>query len=146
MNTQLVSYLYVAVQLAAIGFIVCTGPILASQLWCQVVEVGGLALGAWAVATMGLRQLRAAPDVAAQARLVVNGPYRWIRHPMYSSVLLGAGAMSSMVDPALGWSLWSGLALVLFTKSALEERWMRQEHPAYASYARTTKRFVPWIF
>jgi protein-S-isoprenylcysteine O-methyltransferase Ste14 len=62
--------------------------------------------------------------------LVTTGPYRWIRHPMYTSVLLGAGA----------------LALVLLMKSILEERWMREQHAAYAAYTLHSKRFLPWLF
>ena len=111
-----------------------------------LLAVASLALGVWTLLHNRLGNFNIRPTPMAWGVLVTAGPYRWIRHPMYSSVLLGAGAMSSMINPALGWGLWSGLALVLFAKAALEERWMRQEHPAYASYARTTKRFVPWIF
>jgi protein-S-isoprenylcysteine O-methyltransferase Ste14 len=145
MNMRLRSYFYVAVQLAAIGFIVCTGPILTSRLWCQVVEVGGLALGAWAVTAMGLRQLRAAPDVAAQARLVVNGPYRWIRHPMYAAVLLITAVL--VTDNFTWWRLivWLVLLLNLLEKLHFEETMLMQQFPEYAAYRQRTKRLIPFV-
>ena len=146
MNMRLRSYCYVAVQLAAIGFIVCTGPILASQLWCQVVEVGGMALGAWAVATMGLRQLRVAPDLAARARLVINGPYCWIRHPMYAAVLLTAAVL--VADHFTWWRLivWFLLLLNLLGKLQFEETVLMQRFPEYTAHRQRTKRLIPFVF
>ena len=78
--------------------------------------------------------------------LVTTGPYRWIRHPMYISVLLGAAALAWMSNPLLGRVSWTALALVLLVKSVLEERWMKHEHPGYARYVLESKRFIPWIF
>ncbi len=78
--------------------------------------------------------------------LVTSGPYRWIRHPMYSAVLLGAAAMACMAEPLPGWSVWGFLAVVLFVKALFEERWMRAQHALYATYCAHSKRFVPLIF
>jgi protein-S-isoprenylcysteine O-methyltransferase Ste14 len=146
MNMRLRSYFYVAMQLAAIGFIVCTGPILASRLWCKVVEAGGLVLGAWAVATMGLRQLRVAPDMAAQARLVVNGPYRWIRHPMYAAVLLITAVL--VADNFTWWRLivWLVLLLNLLAKLHYEEKLLLGRFPDYTTYRQRTKQLIPFVF
>ena len=87
------------------------------------------------------------PTPKAWGALVTTGPYRWIRHPMYTSVLLGGGALAMVAaTPHEGWLAWAALALVLLLKSALEERWMREQHPGYGAYAQKSKRFVPWFF
>ena len=78
--------------------------------------------------------------------LVTTGPYQWIRHPMYTSVLLGASALAWTSGHLSGWAMWSALAVVLFLKSTFEERWMREKHPAYAAYRLRSKRFLPWLF
>jgi len=78
--------------------------------------------------------------------LVTTGPYQWIRHPMYTSVLLGASALAWTSGRLSGWVMWSALAVVLFLKSTFEERWMREKHPAYAAYRLRSKRFLPWLF
>ena len=78
--------------------------------------------------------------------LVTTGPYRWVRHPMYTSVLLGAAALTLISGSSSGWVIWSALAIVLFVKSILKERWMREQRPGYRTYIRESKRFLPWVF
>lgn len=108
--------------------------------------VASLALAVWTLQHNRLGNFNIRPTPVARGVLVTTGPYRWIRHPMYTSVLMGAGALSWMSNQPAGWISWSALAAVLLIKSALEERWMRDEHPGYAAYARQSKRFVPWLF
>lgn len=86
------------------------------------------------------------PAPRARGVLVTTGPYRWIRHPMYTSVLLGAGALAWTSGTFAGWGTWSMLAIVLLMKSTLEEHWMRKQHPGYAAYTLRSKRFLPWLF
>ena len=86
------------------------------------------------------------PLPKAEGMLVTTGPYRWIRHPMYTTVLLGGAALAPMAQPALGWALWLFLALVLWTKSLFEEQWMQEQHPGYSAYRLTSKRFIPLVF
>ena len=78
--------------------------------------------------------------------LVTNGPYSWIRHPMYTSFLLGAWALAWTAARDEAWLAWYALTLVLWYKSTLEERWMLARHPGYAHYREQTKRFLPWLY
>lgn len=105
------------------------------------------ALAAWTLRHNRLGNFNIRPMPKTGGTMVVTGPYRWIRHPMYTSVLLGAAALAWVSDSvALGWTAWSALALDLLMKSILEERWMREHHLGYARYRRESKRFVPWVF
>jgi protein-S-isoprenylcysteine O-methyltransferase Ste14 len=76
---------------------------------------------------------------------VLAAPYRLIRHPRYTSVLLAA-AFVAVMDPLTAWQARSALALVLYAKSSLEERWLGEHHPQYKAYCMTCKGFVPWVF
>jgi protein-S-isoprenylcysteine O-methyltransferase Ste14 len=118
-----------------------------------IIPVATLLLGATSVALMAwtllhnrLGNFNIRPLPKTFGTLVTSGPYQWIRHPMYSAVLLGGAALALMAIPALGWAVWACLALVLFVKSTFEERWMREQHPAYSDYVAQSKRFVPLIF
>ena len=105
-----------------------------------------LVLMAWTLLHNRLGNFNIRPLPKTYGSLVTSGPYRWIRHPMYTAVLLGAAALALMAAPTPGWGVWACLALVLLLKSTFEERWMREQHPAYADYATVSKRFVPLIF
>lgn len=80
-------------------------------------------------------------------RLVTEGPYRFIRHPMYASLLyLAWGVFLKQI------TLLSGLlailaSLTLFLTAFYEEREnLRIFGQEYAAYMHNTKRFVPFLF
>ncbi|MDQ3060770.1 MAG: isoprenylcysteine carboxylmethyltransferase family protein [Pseudomonadota bacterium] len=111
-----------------------------------VLALASVAIAAWTLIHNRPGNFNIRPIPKAHGILVTTGPYRWIRHPMYTSVLLGAAALAWTSNPATGWASWSALAVVLLLKSTLEERWMREKHPGYASYMLRSKRFLPWLF
>lgn len=106
----------------------------------------GVALGLWALASNrpGNFNIRPLPRVGGQ--LIEAGPYRWIRHPMYTAVLLVALSCAWAGPWALAWFGLVALAVVLLVKAGLEERWMRAAHPAYAEYQARTRRFIPGVY
>ena len=111
-----------------------------------MLALASVALAAWTLAHNRPGNFNIRPAPKAQGHLVTTGPYRWIRHPMYTSVLLGAAALAWTSSPLIGWGTWSVLVIVLLLKSTLEERWMREKHPGYAAYVLSSKRFFPWLF
>ena len=110
--------------------------------YCGLGAVFGLA------GVTALRGNRTAfPKPKDGSELIQSGVYAWVRHPLYSSVLL----------VSLGWALaWqSAIALVLalsmgpffYAKAKLEERWLRARFSEYAEYeSRVCCRFLPFIF
>ncbi|MFC5523681.1 methyltransferase family protein [Polaromonas jejuensis] len=105
-----------------------------------------VALIAWALIHNRPGNFNIYPEPKFRGVLVTTGPYRWIRHPMYTSLLLGAAALAWTCNTFIGWGTWSMLAIVLFMKSTLEEQGMRKQHPGYAAYTLRSKRFLPWLF
>lgn len=111
-----------------------------------MLALASVALAAWTLVHNRPGNFNIRPAPKAHGLLVTTGPYRWIRHPMYTSMLLGAAALAWPSRPLFGWVAWSTLAILLVVKSALEERWMRAKHPGYANYMLRSKRFLPWLF
>lgn len=117
---------------------------LAAGLWIAAAGVGLAALAANRIGNFNIR-----PDPHPQGRLITQGIYHWVRHPMYASVLLAA--TGAAVAAAEGWRLFAwgavlALVAVLTVKSMLEERWLAERHPEYLAYAMRTRRFLPGRF
>ena len=86
------------------------------------------------------------PEPRPDGHLVQEGPYRWVRHPMYGSVLLLAAGAAAWLANAIGVALWLALLAVLIAKARLEEQWLLKRYPEYANYRLHTWRLVPWIY
>jgi protein-S-isoprenylcysteine O-methyltransferase Ste14 len=80
-------------------------------------------------------------------RLVMVGIYRWIRHPMYSSLLLLAWAIF-LKDPSVIAAIEAAAAtgLLVATAKADEREDIMKFGDPYVEYMRRTRRFVPWVW
>jgi len=105
------------------------------------------ALLAVALAASAYRSLRPAfrvrPEPRAGAPFIAHGIYRWIRHPMYTAVLMLAVSMVVHVRSLIAVLVWWLLALVLYVKSRYEDALWRDREPAAADYQRRVGRFLP---
>src|SRR3989338_7385778 len=115
-----------------------------SAVGVLLIPAGGL-LAAAAVLRLGAN-LTALPYPKDDAEFVETGPYRFVRHPIYSGLILAA----------LGWGLWVhgwltiGYAVGLFVffdiKSRREEAWLRERYPAYGAYQKRVRKLVPFVY
>ena len=86
------------------------------------------------------------PSPKQNGRLIVDGIYQYIRHPMYTAVML-FGLACILASPSLESVLMLfALCLVLVRKARLEEILLKQKYPFYSEYLSKTPGFVPWIY
>jgi protein-S-isoprenylcysteine O-methyltransferase Ste14 len=106
--------------------------------------VGGLALAAAAAWALG-RALTPLPSPRPGAPLSRRGPYRVVRHPIYTGlILLAAGA--SLVGSAWAFAPTVALAAFLDRKATKEEEWLMQAHPEYDELRAAVRwRFLPGV-
>ncbi|MFN3332421.1 MAG: methyltransferase family protein [Caldilinea sp.] len=140
------SYTLVVIQFGALLALALTGPIVARHPVLLAVELAALALALWAIVTMRLRHVNVLPDVRPDSRLVRQGPYRWIRHPMYASILLGALALTLDESTPLRWLIYTILLVNLLVKLHYEERLLAAAFPLYSAYQEVSKRLIPFIY
>jgi len=115
--------------------------------WPLLPTVLGLVIGGWAIGTVWFRSvLNVAPMVRSNARLVIQGPYRWVRHPMYTGLMLFCGGYVLAEPSGLAFGLWAGLTIVLAIKMYYEEGMLRRRFPEYGDYARRVRRLIPFLF
>jgi len=139
------SYLFVIIQLLCLGGIVITGPVFASRAFYLGLELLGVALGLWALVTMTIRNLTILPDIRAGSRLVTHGPYRYLRHPMYSALVLVTLALLLDAFSMERLIIWVILVCDLWVKLNYEEQLLLRHFGEYKDYQKHTKRLIPFI-
>ena len=109
------------------------------------IEAIAIFIGLWAVKTMHLGHFNIIPDPMPNIELTTNGPYSFIRHPMYFSIIL---FFLPLVALELNWisvSLYSALFITLFIKLTYEESLLAEKLPHYQIYQQQTKKIIPFI-
>jgi protein-S-isoprenylcysteine O-methyltransferase Ste14 len=140
------SYILVAIQFVCLGAIAVTGPLIAQNLVWLVVEVAAVGLGVWAIFSVRIGNFNITPTVRATGELITHGPYRVIRHPMYTALLLGSLALVANAPSWWRWVLWIVLAADLVVKLRYEERLLAAHFLGYAEYRQRTRRLIPFVF
>jgi protein-S-isoprenylcysteine O-methyltransferase Ste14 len=125
------------------------GQAVTSDPWRQGIGLAlffsGLALAIWARVYLG-RNWGMPMSEKVDADLVTTGPYRRVRHPIYSGIVL------AMVGTAVAvlwyWLIAAAVFGGYFLYSAFrEERYMTGLFPdAYPAYKRSTKMLIPFVF
>ena len=107
------------------------------------IGIAAVCLLFWTLRSLG-RNLTDTVVTRRDAALVTDGPYRWIRHPFYVSMLLGVIATSLI---AANWLLaitGVGMFSLLAVRASTEERNLVARFGRdYEEYRRRTGRFVP---
>ena len=109
--------------------------------------VAGLILRWWAIITLG-RFFTVDVTIEKDHELVERGPFRTVRHPSYTGVLV------AFVGYALSLCNWAALLVILLPIGAAFIHRMNVEEDAlsralgarYAEYMTRTKRLVPFIY
>ena len=80
-------------------------------------------------------------------QVVTDGPYRYVRHPMYVGLILGAIAMPLLLGS--WWALITGILTVVAAvwRTGREDAVLQEELPGYAEYAQRTRyRLLPGVW
>ncbi len=107
--------------------------------------VAGLALAIWARLHLG-RNWGTPMSEKDEPELVTSGPYRWIRNPIYSGLILAM--IGTAVAVTLTWLVVAVVAGGFFGYSAVvEQRYLAARFPdSYPAYRNSTKMLVPFVF
>ena len=142
---KLLSILGYLLMIPGLVFLVLTRNLFSSAPVVIVVQALALTLFLWARITFGRRSFHASAD-PTEGGLVTHGPYRYIRHPIYTAVCVfvwaGILAHLSWKTALCGALILAGAMLRIFC----EETLVTARYPEYRQYAARTWRMVPFVF
>jgi len=112
-----------------------------------VLMLAGIVFRQWAIWVLG-RFFSTRVRIVSDHRIVMEGPYRFLRHPSYTGmlmILLGLGLASrTWLGTIIILALFS---LVIGYRIIVEENTLKAEFgQAYLEYAKKTKRLIPFLF
>ncbi|MCX8032470.1 MAG: isoprenylcysteine carboxylmethyltransferase family protein [Thermoleophilia bacterium] len=120
------------------------------QAWLRwsglVLAIAALALFVWVHHHLG-RNFSVSLRIFRDQALVTTGPYRWVRHPMYTAFLvLHVAAFLMTANWFIGITWMGGLVVILVLRVRREEAMMCEHFgEEYGSYMRRTGRLIPPI-
>ncbi len=135
----------VVVQFSMILMIVAIGTF-PETIFTMVLFLAGILLGVTSILTMKLNNVRIFPEPKKDIRLVTAGPYKILRHPMYSSVLLFSASFIAETQSIIPYIFWFILLGVLMAKIRIEERLLPKHFPEYSEYQKRTWKLIPYLF
>jgi protein-S-isoprenylcysteine O-methyltransferase Ste14 len=110
-----------------------------------LMTVAGLLFACWARAMLG-RNWSGVVQLKQDHELIEAGPYRHVRHPIYSGLLLAFLGTALMIGEWRALLALAIIALSFWRKLRLEERWLGEYFgDAYADYMRRVKALVPGL-
>jgi len=139
------SILLVSIQFAAIICLIAVAHPFTSVLATTLI-ITGIILGLWAILTMRHSKLNITPDIIPSATLVTSGPYHYLRHPMYSAVLLTCLGLLLTHPSVIGIVVYFILVIDLITKISYEEKLLAHHFSQYSHYQQHTHRLISKIW
>jgi protein-S-isoprenylcysteine O-methyltransferase Ste14 len=108
-----------------------------------VVTAAGVALAMWARLHLG-DNWSGTVSIREQHELIRSGPYRWMRHPIYSGILLGMAGTILVVGEVRALIGFAAIAAALYAKARKEEGLLTREFGSSFETHRThTGMFLP---
>lgn len=140
------AYLLVFLQFSSLFIVMFSAPVLAENWTLFIVQFLGVFLGCWAVWVMRVGNFNITPTPVENGELRTSGPYAFIRHPMYTSIIMFT--LPELVNSYTIWRLLLILLLylTLILKINFEEKNLLQQFPNYKDYRKETKRIIPFLY
>lgn len=107
---------------------------------------GGFFLRQWAIFTLGRYFVPIIAKQKSQA-IIISGPYKYLRHPSYTGLLLEVSGFSLVLSNIFGFII----AIILLAPALLyrikkEEDFLAKNLNGYRKYMEKTKKLVPYVY
>jgi len=110
-----------------------------------IIQILAFGLMIWARITFGFKSFHASANTSKE-KLVTKGPYKWLRHSIYASVIyffIACIISFPNIETIIAVTL---IVLSTIARMFLEEKSLMENFKEYASYSKRIKRFIPLVF
>ncbi|HVA99157.1 MAG TPA: isoprenylcysteine carboxylmethyltransferase family protein [Bacteroidia bacterium] len=145
MNLKVASLIAFGVALIGVFFLIDKNYIFSKNPISIIIQICAVALMIWARLTFGVRSFNASAN-ATTGKLITNGPYHFLRHPIYAALIY------FFIASIISFPFYETIAAVgliiagLFVRMILEEKSLLVAYGDYAEYSKKTKRIIPFVF
>ncbi len=141
-------FIFIALHFTNFGLIFSRGILPQSPIldWAAAAfSVIGVSIAIWARAHLG-RNWSPRPAAKLNHELVVTGPYAYVRHPIYTGLILMAFG-ATLTGSVWGICVFIAASLIFILRIGKEEKIMHELFPnKYPEYQKRTKRLVPFVW
>ena len=139
------SVLAFALMVVGLAWLVQRHEVFARSLPAQVIQGCAVALMVAARVTFGRRSFHAAAN-PTEGGLVTTGPYHWVRHPIYASILYFAWSAAIDHRSPEAFAAAALISIGAGVRMYAEETLLIGRYPEYAAYSARTPRVIPFVF
>lgn len=140
------SLILVIIQFSSFAYFLFSGKFLAQNFWLFL-QIVGFVISLWGVLAMKLGNFNIQPEVKPTAHFITTGPYKIIRNPMYTGIILFFGAAAISNYSVLHLIVFTILFIVLLAKIRMEEKFLVFKFgDRYINYLKKSYRLVPLIY
>ncbi len=133
-----------AISIVGIIFLFKNNSIISDNIIAIIIQILAFGLMIWARITFGFKSFHASAN-AYKEKLITNGPYKWLRHPIYAAVIyffLACIISYPNIETIIAVAL---IVVSTIVRMLLEEKSLLENFAEYDSYSRRTKRLIPFV-
>ena len=137
--------IYVVIQFGCIIYLLINAKFDHLNMSSAVLIALSIVIGLMAVINMKPGNLNIVPTLKDKHQLVTHGIYQFIRHPMYTSVVLFCLSLTLTIGDNQSIIVMITLLIDPILKSNLEEKLLSERFDNYSDYKTKTGRFLPFL-
>jgi len=136
---------YVFIQMCGILFLLVEMELsIRNDQW--VFQILGIVIGLWSIVVMQLTKFSELPIHSRAVIIVITGPYRFVRYPIYYAILLFFLPQLWIQLSIIYTAIYIVLLMSLNSKLKFEELLLVKKHTIYSSYVQNTFRLLPFVY
>jgi len=145
MSSKSYSYILVLLQFVFITFLFLEHGFRTPSILALLIFLLGGGFGLYTLKCNTISNFNIIPEIKENAALITTGAYRYIRHPMYFSVLVMMLGVVVSKPTLLSLFIYVLLVITLFLKAHKEETLWMVQSSEYRNYRQQTKRIIPFV-